>query len=215
MPVHVELVIEVAPVHFHRLRGDAHLLGDGLAGEALENQARGFDLAHCQACVEAIEQGRQITGRWFGDRPLRRQQIQVSMHRCQHPVTHAQQAALLFETEARRTSKGQARTGGGNEDHSGDIFIAFATGNEHVPLAAYESKKAPTTDNLSMVNNDHISELFLAATEAVEEAIINALLAADTAEGNGHAVPGLDVETLLKALRRAGWLAGRPAGGCD
>lgn len=105
---------------------------------------------------------------------------------------------------AQRASLGLARTGGGNEDHSGDIFIAFATGND-VPPAAYESKKAPTTDNLSMVNNDHISELFLAATEAVEEAIINALLASDTAEGNGHAVPGLDAETLLKALRRAGW----------
>ncbi|AAN69438.1 D-aminopeptidase [Pseudomonas sp. XWY-1] len=105
---------------------------------------------------------------------------------------------------AQRASIGLARTGGGNEDHSGDIFIAFSTGN-HVPPAAYESKRAPTTDNLSMVNNDHISELFLAATEAVEEAIINALLAADTAEGNGHAVPGLDCETLLKALHQAGW----------
>ncbi|EJM91074.1 L-aminopeptidase/D-esterase [Pseudomonas sp. GM74] len=106
---------------------------------------------------------------------------------------------------AQRASLGLARTGGGNEDHSGDIFIAFSTGNDHVPPAAYESKKAPTTHNLSMVNNDHISELFLAATEAVEEAIINALLAAETAEGNGHGVQGLDVETLLKALRRAGW----------
>jgi D-aminopeptidase len=106
---------------------------------------------------------------------------------------------------AQRASLGLARTGGGNEDHSGDIFIAFATGNQHVPPAAYESKKAPTCDNLSMVNNDHISELFLAATEAVEEAIINALLAAETTEGNGHAVPGLDAETLLEALNQAGW----------
>ncbi|MHC8351453.1 DmpA family aminopeptidase [Pseudomonas sp. RT4P38] len=105
---------------------------------------------------------------------------------------------------AQRASLGLARTGGGNEDHSGDIFIAFATGND-MPPAAYESKKAPTCDNLRMVNNDHISELFLAATEAVEEAIINALLASETAEGNGHAVPGLDCETLLKALHLAGW----------
>ncbi|WP_426234562.1 P1 family peptidase [Pseudomonas sp. TWP3-2] len=105
---------------------------------------------------------------------------------------------------AQRASLGLARTGGGNEDHSGDIFIAFATGND-MPPAAYESKKAPTCDNLRMVNNDHISELFLAATEAVEEAIINALLAGETAEGNGHAVPGLDAETLLGALHLAGW----------
>jgi D-aminopeptidase len=74
-----------------------------------------------------------------------------------------------------------------------------------VPPAAYESRKAPTTDNLSMVNNDHISELFLAATEAVEEAIINALLAAESAQGNGHEVPGLDMATLRKALQQAGW----------
>lgn len=103
------------------------------------------------------------------------------------------------------TCLGLARTGGGNEDHSGDIFIAFATGNQHVPPAAYESKKTTTCDNLSMVNNDHISELFLAATEAVDEVIINALLAAETTEGNGHAVPGLDAETPLKALNQAGW----------
>lgn len=104
---------------------------------------------------------------------------------------------------AQRASLGIARTGGGNEDQSGDLFIAFATGNQ-VPPAAYERKGAPTTDQLRMVNNDHISELFLAATEAVEEAIINALLAADTVEGNGHRVPGLDPATLLQALRRAG-----------
>ena len=106
---------------------------------------------------------------------------------------------------AQRASLGLARTGGGNEDHSGDIFIAFATGNQHVPPAAYEGKGAPTCNNLSMVNNDHISELFLAATEAVEEAIINAVLASETTEGNGHTVPGLDAKTLLKALRQAGW----------
>ncbi|PMZ43422.1 aminopeptidase, partial [Pseudomonas sp. GW247-3R2A] len=76
---------------------------------------------------------------------------------------------------------------------------------QHVPPAAYEGKGAPTCNNLSMVNNDHISELFLAATEAVEEAIINAVLAAETTEGNGHTVPGLDAKTLLKALRQAGW----------
>ncbi|MGO4003656.1 hypothetical protein ABVN23_21535 [Pseudomonas fluorescens] len=40
-----------------------------------------------------------------------------------------------------------------------------------------------------MVNNDHISELFLAA---------------DTVEGNGHSVPGLDAATLPQVLRSAG-----------
>jgi len=110
---------------------------------------------------------------------------------------------------AQRASLGLARTGGGNEDHSGDIFIAFATGNGHIPPAAYEGKGASTCDGLRMVNNDHISELFLAATEAVEEAIINALLASDSTEGNGHSVPGLDAATLLAALEKAGWPGAR------
>ncbi|MCY1261420.1 Peptidase family S58 [compost metagenome] len=112
---------------------------------------------------------------------------------------------------AQRASIGLARTGGGTEDHSGDIFVAFSTGNRHLPAPAYEAKGAPTCDNLRMVNNDHISELFLAAAEAVEEAIVNALLASPTTEGNGHRVPGLDVETLTRALHQAGWPGARPA----
>lgn len=57
------------------------------------------------------------------------------------------------------------------------------------PPAAYARKGPPTTDQLRMVNNDHISELFLAA---------------DTVEGNGHSVPELDAATLPQALRSAG-----------
>ena len=78
---------------------------------------------------------------------------------------------------AQRASIGIARTGGGTEDSSGDIFIAFATGNDGLPPADYANKGAFTTP-LHMVNNDYISALFAAAAEAVEEAIVNALLAA-------------------------------------
>lgn len=105
---------------------------------------------------------------------------------------------------AQRAGLGIARTGGGNEDCSGDLFVAFSTGNRLAP-ADYSRKGACTHDGLRMVNNDHIGELFLAATEAVEEAIVNALLASETLEGNGHRVPGLDAATLLAALRQAGW----------
>lgn len=105
---------------------------------------------------------------------------------------------------AQRASIGIARTGGGTEDSSGDIFIAFATGNAQLPIADYSRKGAFTTP-LQMVNNDHISELFLAAAEAVEEAIVNALLAATDIQGNGHQALGVTAEQLLAALRRAGW----------
>ena len=65
---------------------------------------------------------------------------------------------------AQRASIGIARTGGGTEDSSGDIFIAFATGNDGLPPADYANKGDFTTP-LRMVNNDYISALFAAAAE--------------------------------------------------
>lgn len=107
---------------------------------------------------------------------------------------------------AQRASIGIARTGGGTEDSSGDIFLAFATGNRDLPSADYGRKGLPFDTPLRMVNNDHISPLFLAAAEAVEEAIVNAVLAGvDMHTADGVQVPALTGERLLKALRETGW----------
>ncbi|MGN8179919.1 P1 family peptidase, partial [Serratia marcescens] len=96
------------------------------------------------------------------------------------------------------------RSGDARGDAGGDIFIAFATGNDGLPPADYANKGDFTTP-LRMVNNDYISALFAAAAEAVEEAIVNALLAANTVSGNGHRVEGLSAEQLVTALEKAGW----------
>jgi D-aminopeptidase len=107
---------------------------------------------------------------------------------------------------AQRASIGIARTGGGTEDSSGDLFLAFATGNQDLPVADYGRKGLPLSTSLQMVNNDHISPLFSAAAEAVEEAIINAIVAGeDMLTDDGIRVPGLDSQTLLQALRQTGW----------
>lgn len=107
---------------------------------------------------------------------------------------------------AQRASIGIARTGGGTEDSSGDLFLAFATGNQDLPAADYGRKGLPLSTSLQMVNNDHISPLFSAAAEAVEEAIINAIVAGeDMLTDDGVRVPGLDSHTLLQALRKTGW----------
>ncbi|MFK3821847.1 P1 family peptidase [Pseudomonas yamanorum] len=107
---------------------------------------------------------------------------------------------------AQRASIGIARTGGGTEDSSGDLFLAFATGNQDLPAADYGRKGLPLSTSLQMVNNDHISPLFSAAAEAVEEAIINAIVAGeDMLTDDGVRVPGLDSQTLLQALRQTGW----------
>lgn len=107
---------------------------------------------------------------------------------------------------AQRASIGIARTGGGTEDSSGDLFLAFATGNHDLPPADYARKDLPLSSALQMVNNDHISPLFSAAAEAVEEAIINAILAGeDMLTDAGVKVPGLGADTLLEALSKTGW----------
>jgi D-aminopeptidase len=107
---------------------------------------------------------------------------------------------------AQRASLGIARTGGGTDDSSGDIFLAFATGNRDLPPADYGRKDLPFATALEMVNNDHISPLFAAAAEAVEEAIVNVLLAGkDMRTDDGVLVPALTGERLLAALREVGW----------
>jgi D-aminopeptidase len=55
-----------------------------------------------------------------------------------------------------------------------------------------------------MLANDHVDPLFYAVVDATEEAIVNALLAAETMTGrDGITVHGLDAELLLEAMR--GW----------
>ncbi|MGE7955588.1 P1 family peptidase [Pseudomonas sp. NPDC089530] len=107
---------------------------------------------------------------------------------------------------AQRASIGIARTGGGTEDSSGDIFLAFATGNRDLPPAAYGRQGVPLSTPLAMLNNDYISALFSAAAEAVEEAIVNALLAGEPmTSDSGAQVPALTGETLLNAMKLTGW----------
>ncbi len=97
---------------------------------------------------------------------------------------------------AQRCALGIARTGGAGENSSGDFVVAFATGNEG--LAATGGSVA-----LTMLPNERIDGLFYAAIEATEEAIVNALLAAETMTGRGGTtVYGLEPETLAEAMGR-------------
>jgi D-aminopeptidase len=77
---------------------------------------------------------------------------------------------------ARRASLGLARTGATSGNGSGDIFIAFSTANAG---AASNQDVA----QVSMLSNARISALFGATVEATEEAIVNALVAAETMTG--------------------------------
>jgi L-aminopeptidase/D-esterase-like protein len=96
----------------------------------------------------------------------------------------------------RRVSLGLARTGAMSGNGSGDIFIAFSTANPGAFAASGVAK-------LEMVSNEDISPLFDATTLATEEAVVNALVAADTMTGiNGRRVIGLPHDRLREVLRK-------------
>ncbi len=97
---------------------------------------------------------------------------------------------------ARRAALGVARTGGTAGNGSGDIFVAFSTAN---PGAA----SARPVAELTMLSNARISPVFDATVEATEEAIINALIAAETMVGrDGNRSEALDHDRLREILAR-------------
>ena len=101
---------------------------------------------------------------------------------------------------ARRASLGVARTGGTASNGSGDIFIAFSTNNPNV------AGKKPSS-SLLMLNNSNLSTIFQATVEATEEAIINAMIAAETMEGrDGNRSAAIPHKELLQILDSYGRL---------
>jgi L-aminopeptidase/D-esterase-like protein len=102
---------------------------------------------------------------------------------------------------ARRATLGMARTGGLSGNGSGDIFIAFSTANP-------DAFKASGLASLQMVSNEQISGIFDATAWATEEAIINAMVAAETMTGaNGRRVERLPHDGLRAALKKYNRLA--------
>jgi len=98
---------------------------------------------------------------------------------------------------ARRASLGLARMGSTSGNGSGDIFIAFSTAN---PNAA---KPAGGMATLSMLPNDALGPIFDATVQATEEAIVNALVAAQDMTGvDGHTVTALPHDALQQVLKK-------------
>jgi L-aminopeptidase/D-esterase-like protein len=97
---------------------------------------------------------------------------------------------------ATRVALGVGRMGGYGGNSSGDIFVAFSTANAK---AAAE----PDRSRVEMLANARMNGLFEATVQATEEAILNALLAAETMTGvDGHRVYALPHDRLLAALRK-------------
>jgi D-aminopeptidase len=99
---------------------------------------------------------------------------------------------------ATRVALGVGRAGGFGGNGSGDIFIAFSTAN---PRAA----SAADTVSVRMISNARMSPLFAATAQATEEAIVNAMLAAETMTGaNDLRVYALPVDRLKTIMKKYG-----------
>lgn len=97
---------------------------------------------------------------------------------------------------AQRVPLGIAKVGGIGANGSGDIFLAFSTANEQ----AFNRSRNVQVETLS---NDQINWIFQSTVQAVEEAIINAMVAAETMEGiNGNTVYSLPHDQLIKILQK-------------
>lgn len=110
--------------------------------------------------------------------------------------------APLLSTQCKRLTQravvGLARTGGVGYNSSGDLILAFATGNDIPP-----APDAPI--NVQMLPHDQMNGLFDATAEATEEAILNALCAAETMRGfKGRTAPALPHDQLQAVMGKYG-----------
>jgi D-aminopeptidase len=102
---------------------------------------------------------------------------------------------------AQRATVGLARVGSVGHNSSGDLFLAFTTGN-HFP------RKVNVPVEMQMLPHHHLNSFFEAVAEAVEEAILNALTAAETMTGvkgrTAYALPLVELQQVMARYRRAG-----------
>lgn len=103
---------------------------------------------------------------------------------------------------ARRAALGVGRGGTPGGKSSGDIFLAFTTANRMaIPQAAGARLAA------DFVNDEHFDPIYMAAIEVVEEAVINAMLAAEpmaTVRPPGRTCLAIDHDELVAIMRRYG-----------
>jgi D-aminopeptidase len=116
-------------------------------------------------------------------------------------ATDAPLLPMQCQRLAQRATIGLARTGGLGTNGSGDIFLAFATGN-HV------NGQGETLHDVKMMPGHHMNELIEGTAEAVEEAIWNVMTAAETTTGfmgrTAHAIPLEEVKRIWAEQQKAG-----------
>jgi L-aminopeptidase/D-esterase-like protein len=176
--------------------------GMGTASRKLDEKAGGYTVGVLVQCNYGLRRLLRIAGV-----PVGREITEGSFREGDTGsiiVVVATDAPLLphqLKRLARRVSMGLARNGSVAGNGSGDIFIAFSTANPKA--AATEGVVA-----LTMLPNDRMNPLFEATVEATEEAIVNALVAADTMTGaNDRTVAAVPHDRLRAVLKKYNRLA--------
>ncbi|KAI1826983.1 peptidase family S58 [Xylaria intraflava] len=123
-------------------------------------------------------------------------------------ATDAPLHPLQLQRLAKRATVGLARVGGQGHNPSGDIFLAFSTGN-HIPVQSKSTPGRevdpwkPTPFTADVVDDSSINGLFEAVADATEEAIYNAVCMAETMVGNrGHRIEALPLEKVRDIMSK-------------
>ncbi len=171
--------------------------GTGTASRVLEKKAGGYTIgalvqANCgrrpQLMISGVPVGKEIPGSVY---PKEAGSIIIAI------ATDAPLLPSQLKRLARRASLGLARTGAVSGNGSGDLFIAFSTAN---PGAADPTQP---THSVTTIPNDRLDGIFEATVQAVEEAIVNALVAnRDMTGRDDHKVDALPHEMLRTVLRK-------------
>jgi L-aminopeptidase/D-esterase-like protein len=175
--------------------------GIGTASRKLDTKAGGYTLGVLVQCNCGGKSQLRIAGVPVG------QEIQNNSIRKDDTgsiiIVVATDAPLMphqLKRLARRTTMGLARDGSTSGNGSGDIFIAFSTANPGVEAGAGASQ-------ISVLPNGRMNALFEAVVQATEEAIVNAMFAADTMTGvDNHKVDGLPIDRVRELLKKYGRL---------
>jgi D-aminopeptidase len=177
--------------------------GIGTSSRKLEEKFGGYTVGVLVQCNYGVRPNLRIAGVPVGKEiPEKRAYAATSFNELDRGsiivvvATDAPLVAHQLKRLARRVTLGLGRDGSISGNGSGDIFIAFSTAN---PGAAFADRVV----DLKFLPNEKIEPLFAATVQATEEAIINAMVAAETMTGiENHKVIALPHDRLRAVLKK-------------
>jgi len=179
--------------------------GTGTASRKLDTKSGGYTVGVLVQCNYGVQSELRIAGIPVG------RELPPGIPRKEDTgsiiVVVATDAPLLpnqLKRLARRVPLALGRMGSYSGDGSGDIFIAFSTANSGAWGAGIKNANSPpNVKPVEMLPNDDLNPMFLATVQSVEEAVVNALIAAKTMKGiNDFEVDAIPHAALKRVLRK-------------